>query len=98
MRNTEIHKIARALIRSGTVHLNEHEDLHLSDVLTIEKLVMYPIKLERCELIGWSLTAPVILEELHNYFWFGQEAGNAGPNDGVENPTKWIANWRVQNS
>ena len=85
---------ARYIIRSGSYVIPMPDICTLTDIEFIEVLVMYPVTLVRTD-SDWILECPQIMEELHNYFWFGQQASR---NDSIENPTQYIADWREERS
>ena len=79
--------IARGIIRNGNWLVPDASNMTLLDIELIEKLVMFPLTITRCELIGWGLECKDIQQERSNSFWWGQEAGPVA----IENPMEWIA-------
>jgi hypothetical protein len=86
MKTADKKAIARGIIRNGSWLVPQAHSCSLADIEAIERLVLFPITLTRCELTGWELECPDIQQERSNSFWWGQEAGPAA----VEEPTKWI--------
>jgi hypothetical protein len=55
--------IARGIIRNGSWLVPEARTMTLADVELIEKLVMFPLTITRCELNGWALECKDIMQE-----------------------------------
>ena len=94
MKHNQIRAIARGIIRNGSWLIPDASICTLVDIESIESLVMFPLHLTRCEHAGWGLECHEIMEERHNSFWFGQEAGK----ETVDHPTKWIKDWQDKRS
>ena len=78
--------IARGIIRNGSWLVPDASNMTLQDIELIEKLVMFPLTITRCELVGWGLECHEIQQERNNSFWWGQEAGPVA----IEDPISWI--------
>jgi len=95
MKAEKLRLLAKLLIRKGEIELHlaaEDRDLLLSEINLIETYVLHDVRLDRRNGIWW-LVCPQIQEELHNFFWFGQQAGSLVT---VDKPTRWIADWQKQ--
>jgi hypothetical protein len=86
MKTADKKAIARGIIRNGSWLVPQAHSCSLADIEAIERYVLFPLTITRCELAGWGLECPDIQQERSNSFWWGQEAGPVA----VEEPTKWI--------